>query len=108
MDPCQARRGTTKFATKTCTASPSWFSVVVRTLISPCSGRDFEGRTSRTSLSRRSSTFVGLTGLTDATRPAAIKALPGHDFSALLAEPEKAGVQAVRPAVLFQYAEDIG
>jgi arylsulfatase A-like enzyme len=48
-------------------------------------------------------TFVGLTGLTDATRPAAIKALPGHDFSTLLAEPEKAGVQAVRPAVLFNY-----
>lgn len=48
-------------------------------------------------------TFVGLTGLPDASRPAAIKALPGHDFSALLAEPEIAGVQAVRPAVLFNY-----
>ena len=34
-----------------CTASPSWFSVVVRTLISPWSGRDFDGRTSSTSLS---------------------------------------------------------
>jgi len=48
-------------------------------------------------------TFVGLTGLPDASRPAAVKALPGRDFSALLAEPEKAGVQAVRPAVLFNY-----
>ena len=48
-------------------------------------------------------TFVGLTGLPDASRPAAIKALPGHDFSALLAEPEKASLQAVRPAVLFNY-----
>ena len=48
-------------------------------------------------------TFVGLTGLPDAKRPEAVKALPGHDFSALLAEPEKASVTAVRPAVLFNY-----
>jgi arylsulfatase A-like enzyme len=48
-------------------------------------------------------TFVGLTGLPDARRPAAVKALPGHDVSALLTEPEKAGTQAVRPAVLFNY-----
>jgi arylsulfatase A-like enzyme len=48
-------------------------------------------------------TFVGLTGLPDAKRPQAVRTLPGHDFSALLADPEKAGVTAVRPAVLFNY-----
>ena len=48
-------------------------------------------------------TFVGLTGLPDDKRPQTIKALPGHDFSALVAEPEKASVTAVRPAVLFNY-----
>ena len=48
-------------------------------------------------------TFVGLTGLPDANRPAAVKALPGRDFSSLLADPEKASVQALRPAVLFNY-----
>ncbi len=37
------------------------FSVVVRTLISPCSGRDFDRRTSSTSLSTRSSS-PGRTG----------------------------------------------
>jgi arylsulfatase len=47
-------------------------------------------------------TFVGLTGLPDAKRPQVVKALPGHDFSALLADPEKS-VTAVRPAVLFNY-----
>src|SRR6516162_4956165 len=48
-------------------------------------------------------TFVGLTGLPDARRPQAVRALPGHDFSALLADPEKASVTAVRPGVLFNY-----
>src|SRR5499433_147882 len=48
-------------------------------------------------------TFFGLTGLSDAKRPAAVKALPGRDFSSLLADPEKASVQAFRPAVLFNY-----
>jgi len=48
-------------------------------------------------------TFFGLTGLPDASRPAAVKALPGRDFSSLLADPEKANVQTVRPAVLFNY-----
>jgi arylsulfatase len=48
-------------------------------------------------------TFFGLTGLSDAKRPAAVKALPGRDFSSLLADPEKASVQALRPAVLFNY-----
>jgi arylsulfatase len=32
-----------------------------------------------------------------------VKALPGRDFSSLLADPEKANVQTVRPAVLFNY-----
>jgi arylsulfatase A-like enzyme len=48
-------------------------------------------------------TLVGLTGVPESSRPAAVKALPGHDFSALLADPEKAAVQAVRPGVLFNY-----
>jgi arylsulfatase len=48
-------------------------------------------------------TFVGLTGLPDANRPQAVKALPGHDFSALLADPDKSGLTTVRPAVLFNY-----
>ena len=48
-------------------------------------------------------TLVGLTGLPESKRPAVVKALPGHDFSALLADPEKATATAVRPAVLFNY-----
>jgi arylsulfatase len=48
-------------------------------------------------------TFVGLTGLPDADRPQVVKALPGRDFSRLLADPETASVTAVRPAVLFNY-----
>ena len=48
-------------------------------------------------------TFVALTGLPDIKRPAAVRALPGHDFSALLANPENASAQAVRPGVLFNY-----
>src|SRR5262249_23008528 len=48
-------------------------------------------------------TFVGLTGLPEAKRPAALKKLAGHDFAGLLADPEKAKVQADRPAVLFNY-----
>ena len=48
-------------------------------------------------------TLVGLTGLPEGNRPAAVKALPGRDFSALLADPERASVQAVRPGVLFNY-----
>jgi arylsulfatase A-like enzyme len=42
-------------------------------------------------------TFVGLTGLPADKRPQEVKALPGHDFSALLTDPEKASVTAVRP-----------
>jgi len=48
-------------------------------------------------------TFVGLTGLPDSKRPAAVRALPGHDFSSLLGEPEKASATEIRPAVLFNY-----
>ena len=43
------RRGTTRLPTETCTASPLPLRVVVRTLMIPCVGRDFDGRTSSTS-----------------------------------------------------------
>ena len=46
---------------------------------------------------------MGLTGLPDTERPQAMSALPGHDFSALLADPENASSTAVCPAVLFKY-----
>ncbi len=45
-------------------------------------------------------TLVGLAG---ADPPTAIKGLPGHDFSGLLSEPEKADLHAIRPGVLFNY-----
>jgi len=48
-------------------------------------------------------TFVGRTGLPDASRPQAIEALASRDFSTLLADPEKASLTAVQPAVLFNY-----
>jgi arylsulfatase len=48
-------------------------------------------------------TFVGLTGLPEANRPAIVKELPGHDMSVLLADPEKSRVQPLRSAVLFNY-----
>jgi arylsulfatase len=48
-------------------------------------------------------TFVGLTGLPQADRPATVKLLPGHDLSRLLADPEQANLHAMRPAVLFNY-----
>jgi arylsulfatase len=48
-------------------------------------------------------TFVGMTGVPEANWPADVKALPGRDFSSLLADPDKGGLQAVRPAVLFNY-----
>jgi arylsulfatase len=48
-------------------------------------------------------TFVGLTGVPDNKWPAAVKALPGHDFSALLTRPDSANEHAVRPGVLFNY-----
>jgi arylsulfatase len=48
-------------------------------------------------------TFVALTGIPEAKRPTALKALPGRNFSALVADPEKANVHALRPGVLFNY-----
>jgi arylsulfatase A-like enzyme len=48
-------------------------------------------------------TFVGLTGLPETDRPASVKALPGHDLSGLLAKPQDAKADAVRPGVLFNY-----
>jgi arylsulfatase A-like enzyme len=48
-------------------------------------------------------TFFGLTGLPEDRRPAAVKALPGRDFSSLLADPERAPVQKIRPGILFDY-----
>ena len=48
-------------------------------------------------------TFVGLTGLPESRRPDTVKALPGQDFSTLLADPEKATLHTVRPGVLFDY-----
>lgn len=48
-------------------------------------------------------TFVGLTGLPESERPHVVNALPGHDFSGLLADPEGASPTAVRPGVLFNY-----
>ncbi|MBV8372925.1 MAG: sulfatase-like hydrolase/transferase [Candidatus Eremiobacteraeota bacterium] len=48
-------------------------------------------------------TFVGLTGLPETKRPQAVKDLPGHDFSRLIASPQRAQADAVRPAVLYNY-----
>jgi arylsulfatase len=48
-------------------------------------------------------TFVGMTGLPEAKRPAAVKGLPGHDFAPLLANPGSATVHANRKGVLFNY-----
>jgi arylsulfatase len=48
-------------------------------------------------------TFVGLAGIPQAKRPAALKDLPGRDFSTLLADPEKADTHALRTGILFNY-----
>jgi arylsulfatase len=48
-------------------------------------------------------TFVGMTGLPEEKRPAAIKGLPGHDFAPLLGNPEAAALDARRKGVLFNY-----
>jgi arylsulfatase A-like enzyme len=48
-------------------------------------------------------TFVGMTGLPEAQRAAVVKGLPGHDFSALLANAQSADLHANRPGVLFNY-----
>jgi arylsulfatase len=48
-------------------------------------------------------TIVGLMRLREVGQPVTVKALPGRDFSPLLADPQKAGVHALRPGVLFNY-----
>ena len=48
-------------------------------------------------------TFVGMTGLPQAQRLAAVKGLPGHDFSALLGNAQSADIHANRDGVLFNY-----
>ena len=45
----------------------------------------------------------GLAGVPEAQRREAVKGLPGHDFSGVLANAETASPQAVRPGVLFNY-----
>jgi arylsulfatase len=48
-------------------------------------------------------TLVGMTGLPESKRATAVKGLPGHDFSALLRDPQGADIHANRPGVLFNY-----
>lgn len=50
-------------------------------------------------------TFVGLAKIPDDRRPDAVKKLPGRDFSRLLADPEKAALDTVRPGILFNYVQ---
>jgi arylsulfatase len=49
--------------------------------------------------------FVGLTGLPEASRPEVVKKLPGRDFSSLLSDPEKADFHSLRPGILFNYTQ---
>jgi arylsulfatase len=48
-------------------------------------------------------TLVGLAGVAPERRAQIVKGLPGRDFSALLAAPEKAGLTSVRDGALFNY-----
>ncbi len=48
-------------------------------------------------------TLVGLSNVSQDRRIAVTKGLPGRDFSVLLQNPEKAALDAIRPAVLFNY-----
>lgn len=48
-------------------------------------------------------TLPGLAGVPEAQRREAVKDLPGHDFSGVLATAETAAPQTVRPGVLFNY-----
>jgi arylsulfatase A-like enzyme len=48
-------------------------------------------------------TLVGMTGLPQPQRQAAVKGLPGHDFSALLGNAQSADIHANRDGVLFNY-----
>jgi arylsulfatase len=47
--------------------------------------------------------FVGMTGLPEEKRSAAVKGLPGHDFAPLLGNPESAAIDANRKGALFNY-----
>jgi arylsulfatase len=48
-------------------------------------------------------TLLGLTGTSAEQRTATARSLPGQDFSALLAAPDRASPNAVREAMLFNY-----
>jgi arylsulfatase len=48
-------------------------------------------------------TLVALTGAASEKRAAIVKGLAGKDFSRLLADPEKAGLNAVRDGALYNY-----
>jgi arylsulfatase A-like enzyme len=48
-------------------------------------------------------TLAGLTGRPKEDRATATKGMPGHDLSVLLAKPEGAKADAVRPGALFNY-----
>jgi arylsulfatase len=48
-------------------------------------------------------TFVGMTGLPEEKRSAAVKGLPGHDFTPILGNSESAAIDANRKGVLFNY-----
>lgn len=48
-------------------------------------------------------TLLALTGLAEDKRATIVKGLPGKDFSGVLAAPERAGLNAVRDGVLFNY-----
>src|SRR5262245_4882051 len=48
-------------------------------------------------------TFVGMTGLPEEKRSAAVKGLPGHNFAPLFGKPESAAIDANRKGVLFNY-----
>jgi len=48
-------------------------------------------------------TLVALTGAAPEKRAGIVKGLPGKDFSGVLTDPEKAGVNAVRDGALYNY-----
>ena len=48
-------------------------------------------------------TLVAMTGIDPARRANIVRGLPGKDFSGLLPAPERAGLDAVRDGVLFNY-----
>ncbi len=48
-------------------------------------------------------TMIGMTGVAGASQTLGLQDLPGHDFSPVLAAPEKSNEHAVRKGVLFNY-----